>query len=54
MYLAKGFVFHEIDGEIHPVPFGGIPTDSYEEVHETMKEMKITHYMFILKKKEDE
>ena len=48
MYLAKGFVFHDIDGKIQPCPFGGIPAQNYEEVYEIMKDMKIEHYMFIL------
>ena len=50
MYQAKGFIFHEKDGEIITHPFGGIIASNYEEVHEIMKEMKIEHYMFILKK----
>ena len=50
MYEAKGFIFHEKDGEITKHPFGGVMTSGYEEVHEVMKEMKIEHYMFILKK----
>ena len=50
MYEAKGFIFHEKDGEITKHPFGGVMTSGYEEVREVMKEMKIEHYMFILKK----
>lgn len=50
MYLAKGFVFQEVNGEIKRIPFSNIPASSYEEVHEVMKEMKIEHYMFILQK----
>ena len=50
MYEAKGFIFLEKDGEIIPRPFGGIKASGYEEVHEVMKEMKIEHYMFILKR----
>lgn len=49
MYMTKGFVFQEVNGEIQKLPFGGIPAESYEEVHGLMKEMKIEHYIFILK-----
>ncbi len=49
MYEIKGFIFHEANGEIHKYPIGGMLADSYEEVHEVMKEMKINHYMFMLK-----
>lgn len=49
MYMTKGFIFQEVNGEHQKLPFGGIPATGYEEVHEVMKEMKIEHYMFILK-----
>lgn len=52
MYKAKGFIFYEKDGEITKHLFGGVLASSYDEVHEVMKEMKIEHYMFILKKVE--
>lgn len=52
MYHAQGFIFQEVKEEIQKIPFAGIPANSYDEVHETMKEMKIEHYMFILKKVE--
>lgn len=49
MYMTKGFIFQEVNGEIQKLPFRGIPAKDYEEVHEVMKEMKIEHYMFVLK-----
>lgn len=50
MYHAYGFIFQEKDGEFQKLPFGGVPAKSYDEVHALMKEMKIAHYMFVLKK----
>lgn len=50
MYEVMGFFFKEIDGEIKKYRFGnGLFAHNYDEVHEVMKEMKIQHYMFILK-----
>jgi len=47
--MTKGFIFQEVNGEIQKLPFENIPAKDYEEVHEVMKEMKIEHYMFVLK-----
>lgn len=49
MFEVKGFVFHHSNGEIHKYPLNKIMTTGYEEISETMKDMKIKHYMFILK-----
>ena len=53
MYEVKGFVFREKEGKIERVPlFSGLFANSYDEVHEVMKEAGITHYMFTLKEVE--
>ncbi len=49
MYQTKGFIFQEVNGEIQKLPFGGIAVDGYQEMHEKLKELKLDHYMFILK-----
>lgn len=49
MYEVKGFIFHKNGEEVHKYPIANIHVSSYDEAHEAMKEMKIEHYMFILK-----
>ena len=50
MYEVNGFVFHEKDDKIERIPLlKGLLANNYEEVHEVMKEMQISHYMFVLK-----
>ena len=49
MYEAKGFVFNKVGEEIHKFPIKNILVKDYEEIRETMKEMKISYYMFLLK-----
>lgn len=50
MYEIKGFMFKENEDKVERIPFmPGLLATSYDEVHEVMKEMGITHYMFMLK-----
>jgi hypothetical protein len=46
MYEIIGYMF---DPQGNPIKLKNIPTNSYQEVHETFKALGIKNYIFMLK-----